>query len=85
MLKITRTLRGAGTDEERQETLAFAYNVDAAAESVLIETFMIVRLLGRGDRAEPRARPARSGSRSLHGMRETSRQFRPALPGPRKK
>jgi hypothetical protein len=35
VFKITRTLLGEGPEEDRQETLAYAYNVDAMAESNL--------------------------------------------------
>jgi hypothetical protein len=35
VFKITRTLLGDGPEEDRQETLAFAYNVDAMAEGNL--------------------------------------------------
>ena len=35
VLRVTRTLLGAGGEEDRQETLAYAYNVDAMAESNL--------------------------------------------------
>jgi len=35
VVRVTRLLLGAGSDDERQETLAYAYNVDALAESNL--------------------------------------------------